>query len=90
MTNCYVCGYDKRLTEYQYPKEKKIVCVDCYKTLVKGKQVYDERMEIVPKTIEKKKPTPEEKRKALEQIFTDSLNENWEKWNLPKGKGVAV
>ena len=42
---CYVCGSDKRLTKFQYPKDVKIVCVDCYKALETGHREYRRKKE---------------------------------------------
>lgn len=41
--NCYVCGSTNYLTNFQYPKETKSVCLNCEKALVEGLKIYKEK-----------------------------------------------
>lgn len=80
---CYVCAEKTRLVKYPYPDGMKTVCVDCYQALVLGTITYEENMGIRPKTVVKQ--SKEDKKKRLEQLFTDTLIKNWNKWGMPKG-----
>lgn len=85
MNLCYVCGSIDSLTRYRYPDQMKTVCIDCCKALISGVQTYEENAGLVPRTEKAKKRTLEERRKALELMFTRALNENWDNWDLPRG-----